>query len=275
MRDDPAAVEAEALEAIEAEAQEAQAEPEAPEPQPEVKPEREAEARKYGWRPKSEWRGDDGGWVDADRFLELPSTHVKQLREESKRDKADFEQRIARAEQAAQAAMQRQQDRHKRDMQEILQRQRKAAEDGDMQAYDALEKQRADMQKPEPQAPQEDPYLTQYRKDNPWINNPILGEAAFKAVQMRPDIQRLDVKDQIEFAENAVREAYPHAFEAPKPAPAGAAKVDGGGLAGGVKKSLADKLPAEAKRFADQYVEQGLYKNREEYAKVYFEGERA
>jgi len=62
------------------------------EPSPE-QVEAEGEARKYGWKAKEEFDLAPEGWVDANRFLELPSTQVKMLRDTRKQLERELRER--------------------------------------------------------------------------------------------------------------------------------------------------------------------------------------
>jgi hypothetical protein len=63
---------------------------------PAVDPQIEAEARRGGWKPKDQWRGDQSGWVDAQTFVQrgreiLPHVraHAAQLEQENAALKAE------------------------------------------------------------------------------------------------------------------------------------------------------------------------------------------
>ena len=68
-------------------------------PADDARKEIEDAARKYGWRPKGEFDRDPSGWVDADRFLELPATRLKMTNDakrELERELKNRDERLAR-----------------------------------------------------------------------------------------------------------------------------------------------------------------------------------
>lgn len=254
-----------------------------PEP-PQADPEAEAEARKYGWRPKEEFDRDPEGWVDAARFLELPSTHKKMLRDELRDTKQEMADRLARLEKANKEAMKRaleaQKSQYEGQLQQVRAAQRKAVEEGDTAAYDRLEGYERDLLKRAPAAeveevkPQTDPYVEQYRgsEAGQWLNDPYMYARAAEIIDLSKGAAGATAADQIAYAEARLREYYPHKFASP-PKKAVQARVDGGGLAGGKKRSDASRLPPEALKAAKEYVEEGIFKSVDEYAKQYWEME--
>lgn len=256
--------------------------PKEPEAEPEVDPELEAEARKYGWRPKEEYDRDPQGWVDAKRFLELPSTDNKKLRDELRERDKTYQEKLTRLEHASKVAMdraiQQERDRYEEKLREISSRKLEAVRNADDEAYQQLSQQEEHLRKsapetPKPQPSGPDPWVEQYAQSEQgrWINNPILREEGSKAIEYMPDKERATPQEQIEYAERMLREAgrLPKAEQAKEKRN----MVDPGGLAGGSRQKSASSLPAEARQHGKEFVEQGLFKNLDEYAKVYFEQE--
>lgn len=257
-----------------------------PDNEPSVDPTIEAEARKYGWRPQEEWRGDKSGWVPPERFLELPSTHVKQLRDELRAKEQDFQKRIEGLERGNKAAMEAQKKFYEDKVDRLKAERRAAADAGDMEAFDRLDKQVSEVEQQartettEPQkeeGPKPHPDVAAYREsdDGKWLSNPLLVAEGKQLIDGSYVAQQMAPMDQVKWAEQQLRQRYPGMFEQPKQEQQRHAKVDEGGLApsrGG--KSLAGKLPSEAKAQGKEFIEMGLFKNLEEYAKDYF-GETA
>lgn len=250
--------------------------------EPEPDPEAETEARKYGWKPKSEFTLAPDGWVDAKRFLELPSTEVKRLRDELRQRDTGFAERLERLDSANKAAMSRaleqEREKHKQAVAEIQRQQREAVENGDVERYDALERQRSNMKPPE--APQEQqqagpaPEVVDYRQKNEWAQDPALWAEAAQAVNYMPDFQKATPAQQLQYAENVMRRKYPHMFQAQQEQPKPRNRVDGGGLGGGNRGKGVNALPGEALAAAKEFVEQGVYKSVEDYAKDYWAQEQ-
>jgi hypothetical protein len=275
---------------IEAEEIEAEA-PEAEQERPEdaaARQEAEAEARKYGWRPKAEFDRDPDGWVDASRFLELPSTNVKMLRDAKRElqsqleaERKDRAEAFARMESAQRAVAERirQQERAKfeAEREQLLRAKREAAASHDLDRYDQLSRKEAMMKPPEDIAPAQQqeapryPEVESYRAKNDWAQDPALWSEASFAVDaaMRSGTRFNTAQEQLVYAESVMKRKYPHMFQA---APVAAiSRVDGGGLATGRRAGRgADDLPPEAKKVAAEYVKEGIYKNLAEYAADYF-----
>lgn len=252
----------------------------------EARQELEEQARKYGWRPKEDFTKDPEGWVDADRFLELPSTNVKMQRDinrELTKKLSDLEttskQQFEGMERAHKAALdmvrQKAEDDYKAKMDEIAQQQRAAVETADTEAFDRLEKQKSSIRPPEQQdAPQVHQSVEQYRAANEWAQDPALWNEAIMAVEFNKDIQRRSPEEQIKYAESVMQRKYPHMFAAPEPAQPQRQRVDGGGLGTGARRGKGvNDLPADVLKVAKELVAEGVFKTEEAYAKAYFSQE--
>jgi len=136
----------------------------------------EKKARKFGWRPKDEWKGDEDDWASSKRFLQTRDIieSNKHLRSDIDRMNHDFDSRIQNLQKFHQQNLDSQVDalKDKRDS---------AAEDADMVTYRAANKQLDDLQKqPEPQRVDNDqqqlmnnivnhPVTQSFVQENPWI----------------------------------------------------------------------------------------------------------
>lgn len=260
----------------------------------EAQKEAQEEARKYGWKPKEEFTLAPEGWVDADRFLELPSTQNKVLRdmnrnlskavEETKKEAQERFERLERTNRMAmERAIQQEKDRHKTELANVRAAQRKAVDDGDLETYDSLEKREIELLSNPPSEPElADPQeslkaqaaqeVTAYRstEDGKWLNNPMLARQAYEVIEYTPGAKALDTMGQIQLAKQSLEGMYPHLF--PKQAPAGRTqtKVDGGGLASSSGSKGVNSLPAEALKVGKEFVSDGIYKTLEDYAKDYW-----
>jgi len=257
--------------------------PEAPEPPDEDRAELEEEARKYGWRPKEEFDRDPGNWVDAERFLSMPRTMLKierDRRRDTEKTAKELEQRIARMEGmtkvATDRALEAQRLQYEARIQEIEARKRAAVEVGDTDTYDRLAEQQNQIRPPRMAPPppvQEDP-LAEYKasESGRWALDPHAARMGAQLIEQNPHIKYLPPIKQAEWAAEQIKPYFREYFPEPKPAPSGVSKVDGGGLGAGFKrgKGGAD-LPPEARKQGQEFVEMGVYKSLDEYAKDYFE----
>lgn len=247
---------------------------------PDVDSEVETEARKYGWRPKEEYDRDPQGWVDAKRFLELPSTDNKKLRDELRERDKTYQETLSRIERASKAAMERarqqERERYEEKLRDLSNRKLEAVRNADDEGYQQLSRQEEQLRQNAPQAPVQeqqgpDPWVQEYAQSErgKWINNPILRKEGSEAIEYMPNKAQATPQQQIEYAEQMLREAG----RLPKPAePKKDARnmVDPGGLAGGRKQKGVAALPSEARKHGKDFVEQGIFKDLEEYAKAYW-----
>lgn len=273
----------------EAPPEEPQAPPEEPQAPPEPAPEPQvdeatiAEATKYGWRPKEDYDHPNGpdGWVDADRYLELPSTQRKQLQAVNKnlQDQigAHEEQMKRVADEAAKAsrlAMQEAERRHREEVQRLLSAQREAVETADTELYDQLEQRKRELAQsrpqPEPEIPAPSAEFAELMKSD-WIQDPMMRNFAAQAIELAGDEvkSRPDV-EQFKYAEQKVREYFPQKFEKPKPT---VQKVDGGGLGAAPKGKgkTASNLNSDERKIAQAFIEEGVFANMDEYLNAYNE----
>lgn len=266
--------------------------PEAEAPDPEKIRQAEEEARKYGWRPRGEFDRDPKGWVDADRFLELPATQIKQLRDQLKERDAKFEaaekarrddiERLSRTTQTvAERIRQQERERFEQELAGIRAAKRQAAETADVQRFDRLEQherqvlERAQQTVAEPAAREPAPEIRAYVEQNEWARDPALWAEAVQAVNFMPNMAQATPAQQLAFAEGTMKRKYPHLFAPLSPPPQAtppASRVDGGGLGGGARrgKTAAD-LPSDVRAVGQGFVKDGTFKNLEEYAAAYFE----
>lgn len=240
----------------------------------------EEEARKYGWRDKTEFDLAPDGWVDADRFLELPATQVKigrdtikELRErDTQRDK-EFAALKATAEQAVQTVKERERQAYEAKLAEIQAQKREAAEGADIETYTRLEEQERELKAPEPQQAQKAPYqpTPDHIEKYPWLQDPVLVAYGSKALQdLGIGDGNADFDQQLRAADMHLRSQFPSHFKEPEK-PQVRQKVDSGGLGFGAKRGQgASDLPPEAMQAAKDFVAEGIFKSVDDYAKTYF-----
>lgn len=243
--------------------------------------EAESEARKYGWKPKEEFTLAPEGWVDASRFLELPSTQTKMLRDVNRRLERELGERdkvLSKVSEMQERAMQRVRDQERQAYEERIARieeaKRQAVEVGDVAQYDKLSQDQRKLappsDEPEPKAEPE-PEVKAYIEGAKWLKDPNAYAFAYQLIEDNPNVKRLPATKQIAWAEARVKEFFPEHFEEPKPKQT-FSKVDGGGTGPlGKRGKGADDLPPEARAAAEMYVKEKLYKSVDEYAKEYFE----
>ena len=245
----------------------------------------EEQARAFGWKSPDEWQGEKPpGYIDdpqayLDRLENF--TPFRKQREHFEAQKREWEESFRRLEAMQDMALQRQRQQLQAEMQEVAAGKRRAVEEADTDAYTALEQRERMMaqqllqmqqQPPQPQGPP--PEVVKYIETNDWAKDPALWEEAAQAIDYNPEVQKKSAAEQLAYAESVMRRKYPHMFEQSKTRPQ-RQMVDGGGLAGGQRKSEFDKLPAEAKQQFKRFVKEGLFTDdaagKKEYVDAYNE----
>lgn len=247
-------------------------------PEPAELTEVEQEARKYGWRPKSDFDRDPDNWVDAEKFMSFPTTQNRILRDELRERDARLEENVAKRVSAMEGMFrqqmehQHQQQRaaHEAELARIGAEKLAAVQTGDLSKYQTLDRQEQGLQAPVAPEPAPNPALEvveRYRAQNEWTQDPVMWQAAINAVGNNTT---LSADQQLKLGEAAVKQMFPEKFQAPAPKPAPKQRVDSGGLGGAAKagKGVQD-LPAEARAQGKQFVEDGVFKSIEEYAAAY------
>lgn len=262
-----------------------QHEPEVPEA-PQWDDEDAKEARLFGWKAPDEWKGDKpDGYIDnpGDYLRRVQGSKIFKTMQEKIEAQASASTEAARKlEEMNRRALELQASQYESKMSEIVSRQRKAVTEMDEAAFDAAERDRLELMKSQPaksqaEAPKPDPAVSQYREAHEWAKNPAIWQEAVQAVNVGLShgvVAPSDTAAQLEYAENIIRQKYPHMFKAeekPKPRQ----RVEGGGLATAAPRTASayDKLPGDAKTQFKRFVEQGVFsdtkEDREEYANDY------
>lgn len=259
----------------EAEAAPAPAEPEkeAPAPGESV----EDRARRFGWRPKEEWKTDPKHWIDAAEFVEraerMPGT-VRRLEAELKAQAEATEAKFAAFSKMAEA-------QRERAVKDAEARAKTAEENFDFAGYKAAMEDKAALEQQPAPPPQDDgkAKVDAWFEANPRVrDNPLLrkmlsnlgGDAAQRGIygaeaQLRyaEDVLRLNMPGVL----GVPQEAAPPPSRTPAPAarPAAAA-VDGGGLVqpGGKRAVGWDDLAGEDRGMLQELIDMGVFKDRKE-----------
>ena len=239
------------------------------------------EAREMGWKPKDEWHGDPEGFRDAETFVkrgEEINGYIRRdrdhHRERADRAEAERDDRIRRLEEQNTVALKRQSEQHEAALKAISVNQRKAAEEGNLEEFDALVAKR-DAMVPPPEIPQvrhspNEDAVKEWAKDNPWFYNESGMRTMAEDIAGKVARSGGDVHAQCAAAEKEVRHRFPEKFEQPK----AAVETAGGTPSRGKPKAKGvAELPKEGRDAFEKYVRMGVYKKDElpEYASKYWE----
>lgn len=249
----------------------------------------EAQARDMGWRPKSEFKGDPKDFIDAEEFVKrgeniMPilkanlADSQKKNRENSKQI-AELRQTLSEVHDMLTASERR---GYERAISEIEERQRQAAADGDIKAYDkatrdlkTLKKdidsetdggssadKAAGNQAQQGQGPMwrgkkmttaQNQVVDEFVERNDWFNsNPVMKAAAISfhtTLEMNNKEQTLE--ENLEEVEKFIKRAYPDHFRNPRQDDPPSVESGGRPRSGKVAKTYAN-LPQDAKAACDR-----------------------
>ena len=116
------------------------------------------------------------------------------------------------------------------------------------------------------------PEVRDWVEKNQWFDNdPALRSTAITYLtDVQNEFPGMNLDDQLTEVSKMVKQAFPRKFGKEAPPVGGGSPPKKGG-----KKQSVATLPQEARAAGVKFVEQGLYKDLNAYAKVYFEGESA
>lgn len=242
----------------------------------------EKRAARMGWRPKEEFKGDPGRWIDADAFVarteqELPIAlgTIKNL----ERRLADTEETIKQFAKYAKSTEERAYNRALKGLQKT---QREAVELGDTAKFDAAQKeidevlQARDKQDEPVKKPERNRDFEEWTGRNPWYGTDpdmtrIADDVSRSVVAAFPELvgkrgiyDKYDEALKLRLGDKINAGSNPRRQEPPAVA---AGTGNSGGSASGGKHSYA-ALPSEAKAACDKFVKAGLL-TREQYLKDY------
>lgn len=266
----------------------------------------EARARRMGWKPQAEYRGDPDKWVTAQEFIEKGENELPVLRERLRVTDRRLEQTeralhgvnerlreqtevltqfrdFARdgEERARKRALEELEERHARQVSEADVAGAKAtlAAIKEVEAAPAAQPKKAPetpQTPPAPQAPQVPPEVTAWVNSNKdwYASDPVMRGAAIalhgQLLQDRPD---LSMEENLAEVKRQIVRRFPERFANSRRETPGS--VNGPSEPGGRKpagRTYAD-LPPEAKRACDRFVKEIPGYKREEYVATYFSGE--
>lgn len=229
----------------------------------------EDEARRLGWRPKDEFKGDESKWIDAETFVAkgreiLPIVQANNKALEKK--VAEMEKTMAEAREFFSKSEKR---AYEAALKDIEARMDAAVDAGDVATARAITKEATELAAemkaaPKPDAPKANPVFDSWMEENPWFNVDDDLTAYARGLSFpagTPD------DEQLKLIAAKVKKAFPHKFENARRAQPAAVE----GAANGSRKAAkgwAD-LPPEARAQADRFIKSGFVKDRDAYVKDY------
>lgn len=237
----------------------------------------EDKARRMGWVPKEEFKGDPNKWRPADEFVERGENELPIMRERLRHQDKQLAELKETIKQFADYHSKTEQRAYQQAYTDLKQRQIQAVADGNTAEFVKLDgeiqKLTTEIAEAKPiTVPQDDPTehpeYKAWKTKNGWFESDkemtAYANNIGAYIRQTTDLSGMDF---LHAVTKEVKAKFPSKFENPRRNEAPA--VEGSSASprkGG--KSYAD-LPAEAKAACDKFVKQGLIKSRDEYVKSY------
>lgn len=243
-------------------------------------------AAKMGWAPQDKWRGPEDQWVDAETFLIRGPDILKQTLTRQDRQLAEMKDTIDRMARVSETAGKRAYDQA---MADLKAQQREAVEKGDTDAYDDVTDRMEELAKDAPGEkktdgdqpnPDEDPHFKSWHNENDWYGadgDPKMTLYAEKTLAPVLGRKYQGAEFYAKITEGMKKE-FPEHFGGTKtkrraPDVAGGSGRSGNGSGGNGAGKGWDSLPREAKEAGTKFINQGLYKDKADYASEYWKQE--
>jgi hypothetical protein len=244
------------------------------------------EASKFGWTDKDNWVAggkDEAAWVDADVFLARGKDYNGFLRKQNEALQSQIEELRDTMEAFKEHHNKVAETAYKKALKEVKDARKQALKEGNLELVAELEDhlEKVEAEAPQPvgaregttkTTPEQDRIFLRWADANKDWYNTRAGRAMADAVG-RELTGRYFGQDFLDRVREGVKEELPHLFD--NPARRTASAVDSGSTRSAAStkgKSFSD-LPEDAKKACDKFVKQGLFKDRAEYVKEYFEAE--
>lgn len=256
----------------------------------------EAEARKQGWVPRKEFRGDPDDWTPADEYLRMgdpkylrklareQKKEIRKLAQAREQDAASFAERLDRMESMSKA-------QRAKLYGDIEAARRAAVEAGDTAEYDRLNQVEADLYSQEQAAgkptakkeakqaerPVDADIIEAWIDENPWWDTNADMQHAAMTINQRIANRNpgMSTQDQLDKTRAEMEKRFPDYFSKnggkSQPKKPGAAAVESGGrMASSPKGKGFSDIPAEERKIIARHIEEGLYKDQADAAKAYW-----
>lgn len=234
----------------------------------------EQEAQKGGWVPKEEWKGEDEAWKPAQQFVEDGEKTLPIFKARVEKELGELKDELKEAKKANSEFgdffrdFKARQDKETKDLRNQLQEKRdKAASEDDLAAYNAADKELRELDaQPTQTFP---PETKQWLADNQWYETNEDMSIYADGVADRLVAQGYVGGSKAYWDEltTRVKTRFPDEFEN-KNRQRPASVEDTSETLDSKPKTYAN-LPVDAKKACDDFVKQGIFKDKEEYVAAY------
>jgi hypothetical protein len=245
----------------------------------------EVEARKFGWVPQEEFKGDPNQWRDADAFLqrgrEINGFLRKDLDKLNNRNaelEAQLTEMKSTIEEFSKFHKETEKRAYERAIADLKAEKKEAISDGDgdrvLQIEEQIERlteEKKTVVAPKQEQPKVDPVFLQWKEQNSWYgtNEDLTVYADGFAQTLKQRNPALQGKAFLDAVEEKVKNVFKEQFGVPnreRPSPVDSSTAV---RTSKNKRSYSD-LPPEAKAACDKFVKQGLL-TKDEYVAQFFE----
>lgn len=243
----------------------------------------EEQARTLGWKPQDEYDGK-GEWVDADTFLTAREENLGIAKRDAKilkRENETLSRKLNNAQKMIDQLSKFEQNAYNRALNDLKVQQKQAVRDGDEDAHDRISKEIDELRDKAGEAKDDKPKqfdqkayqksFSEWLADNEWYaKDEVRRTYADSVIADLGPLEEYDgTADEwlAEIADRTNKRFIKKEKADPKVNPvAGAQGMRQPGAKG---KAYAD-MPADAKQMADMMVRQGIFKDKDAYAKEYW-----
>ncbi|HKR17713.1 hypothetical protein [Rhizorhapis sp.] len=243
----------------------------------------EEQARTLGWKPQDEFKGNTEEWVDADTFLAAREENLAIAKRDNRRltrETAELNRKLGNAQKVIETLKGFEQKAYERALNDLKSQQKQAVRDGDEEAHDRISKELDELRDSisDTKAEKKQVDQVEYRKvfgewlaDNDWYaKDEVKRTYADSVIADLGPLEEYTGSTEEWLGEIAKRTSERFAKKEkaePKVNPVGGA--NGMRQPGAKGKSYTD-MPADAKQMADMMVRQGIFKDKDAYAKEYW-----
>jgi hypothetical protein len=221
-------------------------------------------AREMGWVPKSEFRGDDANWKDAEDYIRVTNVRQKEASRELKNVRSQMDV-IAKTT----ASIVEQQVKERVD--QLAAQHAKAVEDGDPAAAFKISREIDQALTASPQNTAPPPEAQDFAARNKaWFNVPGHEYETSRAIAITNQLaaQGYDPATQLRVAEQQLRREAPHLFQQSKPAPG--VHAPGSRSSGSRRQKGWADMPPESQRALQSIIDRNPAITKEMIAINYF-----
>lgn len=261
-------------------------------------------AAELGWKPESEWKGDKTNWTDAASFLKATAAKAESTRKELRETQKSVDAQVQKRVDALERTLQRSQERELASIRSKYNAAiRDAVKKGDDALEDELRKELKDVEgeyedlkevtlTPEQVEKAEAEFVESFPVLHPKLQKPFWQEHAWilddeadieDFAMIEAEITRLVVEggkplhEALDSAGEILQRAFPDRYEADEevePAPKKRTQPRTPVIASAGRKagrSLASRLPPEARKIAKKEIDAGNFGSYEEWTEVFVE----